>query len=74
VKLRPMLLVRVASVLVIVALVIELASLFWSHPLSFIVFAMVGGAALGAGLLIYLYWLIFGHPAADAPPPSLDKE
>lgn len=57
----PALLLRLASVLVLVALVVELVSLFWSHPLSFIVFAMVGGAALGVGIILYLYWLIVGR-------------
>jgi hypothetical protein len=70
---RSTLLVRLACVLVIVALVIELGSLFWSHPLSFLVFAIVGGAALGAGLLLYLYWLVVGRADHD-PPDSRIKE
>jgi O-antigen/teichoic acid export membrane protein len=68
--------VRLASVLVMLALVIELGSLFWSHPLSFLTFAIVGGAALGAGLLIYLYWLyglVSGRPD-DGPAHSRIKE
>jgi uncharacterized membrane protein len=66
----PTLLLRLASTLVLITLVIELGTLFWSHPLSFIVFATFGGAALAAGLLIYLYWLIFGRtdPAPAEPP------
>ena len=67
------LLVRVASALVIAGLVVELGSLFWSHPLSFIVFAIVGGAALGAGLLLYIYWLVLGRPDVG-PPNSQTKE
>ena len=54
----PALPVRLASTLVLIGLVIELGTLFWSHPLSFIVFATVGGAALAAGLVIYVVWLV----------------
>lgn len=50
--------VRVASALVMLALIIELATLFWAHPLSFIAFATIGGAALFAGIALFLYWLI----------------
>jgi hypothetical protein len=49
---------RAASGLVTLGLLVELGTLFWPHPLSFIVFATVGGAALGAGLLVYLHVLI----------------
>ncbi len=59
--------IRVASTLVLIALVIELVTLFWSHPLSFIVFATAGGAALVSGLVIYLLWLVFGRAPADPP-------
>ena len=56
---RAILLVRLASALILFALVVELGSLFWSHPTSFVVFATVGGGALGLGMLLYLYWLLF---------------
>jgi len=59
--------VRLASTLVLIALVVELVTLFWSHPLSFIVFATLGGAALFAGLVIYLLWLVFGRAPVDPP-------
>jgi hypothetical protein len=67
---RATLLIRLACVLVAVALAIELASLFWSHPLSFLVFAIIGGGALGIGLLLYFYWLIFGRPDMLPPEPT----
>jgi len=57
----PALPIRLASTLVLIALVVELGTLFWSHPLSFIVFATLGGAALAAGLVIYLLWLVLGR-------------
>jgi hypothetical protein len=63
-----MTLIRLASALVLAAIVVELGSLGWSHPLSFILFACAGGAALAAGLLIYFYWLVVGRP--DEVPPN----
>jgi len=70
---RTLVIVRAASILVLVALVIELVTLHWSHPLSFLAFAIIGGAALGAGLLLYVYWMISGHP--DEPSTrSSEKE
>jgi hypothetical protein len=71
---RSTVLVRVASALVMLALLIELATLFWSHPLSFIVFATIGGAALVAGLLLFLYWLIVADRRDATAPPRLTKE
>jgi hypothetical protein len=65
--------VRVASALVVFALLVELVTLFWSHPLSFIAFAVVGGAALGGGVVLYLWWLLFGRPVAT-PGPAPAKE
>jgi hypothetical protein len=54
-------LVRLASALVLIALLVELVSLFVAPPRSFAVFAIIGGAALGGGLLTYLYWLLFSR-------------
>src|SRR5262249_51523191 len=56
---RATLLIRLACALILFALVVELGSLFWSHPTSFVVFATVGGGALVLGMLLYLYWLLF---------------
>jgi hypothetical protein len=46
---------RRASALILVALLVELVRLVWSPPA---VLTLVGGAALGAGLLLYLHWLL----------------
>jgi len=70
---RSTLLLRLACTLAIVALVAELVSLFWIHPLSFLLFVLFGGGALALGLLIYLYWLIAGHPD-ETPASPEDKE
>ena len=63
---RAVLLIRLASALVLLALVLELGSLFWAHPTSFVVFATFGGGALGLGMLLYLYWLLFAAARGSA--------
>jgi len=50
---------RIASALIVLGLVIELISLAWIHPLSFTLFAFIGVLLIGLGILIYLASLIF---------------
>jgi hypothetical protein len=59
---------RVSSALVIVGLFLEIASLLWFHPLSFVLFAFVAATLIGLGILVYLVSLVF--VAAPAPPDS----
>jgi hypothetical protein len=49
---------RVAGVLLILALVVEALSLCWNNALAFMSFVVVGGALFAAGILIFLYSLI----------------
>ena len=49
---------RTAGVLLIFGLAVEACSLFWSHPTAFLLFLFVGGLALLAGVLVYLYALL----------------
>ena len=51
---------RLAGTFIVLGLLIELASLLWSHPLAFIVFIAAGGLLIGVGILIYLYSLVSG--------------
>ena len=55
-------LLRASAILVLVGLAIELGSLTWSHPLAFLLFIVLGGAALVPGILLYLYWLVARRP------------
>jgi hypothetical protein len=59
---------RVSSALVIVGLLLELVSLVWFHPLSFVLFAFVSVTLIGLGILVYLVSLVF--VATAAPPDS----
>jgi hypothetical protein len=52
-------LLRISSGLVIVGLLLEIVSLLWFHPLSFVLFAFVAAALIGLGILVYLASLVF---------------
>ena len=52
-------LLRVSSALIILGLVVEIVSLVWYHPLSFVLFAFVGISLIGLGILVYLVSLAF---------------
>ena len=52
-------LLRIASVLVIVGLGLEIISLLWFHPLSFVLFAFVAVSLIGLGMLVFLASLVF---------------
>jgi hypothetical protein len=53
-------LLQVSSGLIILGLLIEIATLLWFHPLSFVLFAFVGASLIGVGILVYLGSLVFG--------------
>ncbi len=55
-------LLQVSSGLVIVGLLLEIASLLWFHPLSFVLFAFVAASLIGLGILVYLVSLVFVAP------------
>jgi hypothetical protein len=56
---------RIAGVLIIVGLAVEVVSLLWVHPLAFVLFAFVGATLIGLGIVVYFASLIFA-----ANPPS----
>ena len=49
---------RGAGILIALGLSLELVSLFWRHPLSFLLFVFLGGGPLGTGVVLYLYALV----------------
>ena len=51
---------KVSSALVILGLLVEIVSLLWFHPLSFVLFAFVGASLIGLGIVVYLASLVFG--------------
>lgn len=55
-------LLRVSSGLIIVGLALEIVSLLWYHPLSFVLFAFVAATLIGLGILVFLASLVFVVP------------
>jgi len=49
---------RLAGCLLIGGLIVELLTLRWAHPTSFLFFALLGGSLIGLGILYYLYALV----------------
>jgi hypothetical protein len=49
---------KVSSILVSAGLGVEVATLFWSHPLTFVAFILLGGTLVGMGILLYLYSIV----------------
>jgi len=56
---------RFSGLLLIIGLCIEAITLNWIHPIAFIAFFVIGGLFLGAGVLLFLYSVLF-----HSPPPS----
>ena len=49
---------QIAGMLIVVGMLVELISLLWSHPVAFLIFIMVGGVFIIAGVGYYLTSLI----------------
>jgi hypothetical protein len=49
---------RISGALLVSGLLVEAASLFWSHPTAFLLFLFFGGFLLAAGIVVYLYSLL----------------
>ncbi len=58
---------QVSSGLIILGLLVEIVSLLWFDPLSFVFFIFVGVILIGLGILVYLVSLVF---AASSPRES----
>ncbi len=50
--------IRLAGILLIVGLLVELVTLRWSHPTAFLFFLLLGGALMAAGIAVYLLALV----------------
>lgn len=58
-ELRIRRLLQISSGLVIVGLLLEIVSLLWFHPLSFVLFAFLAAVLIGLGILVFLVFLVF---------------
>ena len=50
--------IRLAGIMLIAGLLVELVTLRWSHPTAFLFFLLLGGALLALGIVIYLLSLV----------------
>ncbi|MGB6430223.1 MAG: hypothetical protein WBF06_06530 [Candidatus Acidiferrales bacterium] len=55
--------------MIILGLLVEIVSLLWFHPLSFVLFAFVGATLIGLGILVYLASLVFA-----VSPPTEERD
>jgi hypothetical protein len=62
-------LLRVSSAFVIAGLLLEIVSLLWFHPLSFVLFAFASATLTGFGIVVYLVSLAF-----LAAPPTANRD
>jgi len=56
---------RLAGLLVVLGLIVEAVTLFWSHPTAFLVFLGLGALLVGLGVLCYLFAIVTDP---SAPP------
>jgi len=63
---------RLSGALLIVGLCVEAISLQWIHPIAFLAFFVIGGTFLGAGVLLFLFSIIF-HLSPTNPSDSRSK-
>jgi hypothetical protein len=49
---------KTSGILISGGLLLEVATLYWSHPLTFVAFIVLGGSLVGAGILLYLYSIV----------------
>ena len=58
---------RLSGLLVTLGLIVEMVTLFWSHPTAFLVFLLLGGLLVGAGVLLYLFAIVtYSSPSSEA--------
>lgn len=50
--------IRLAGLLLIAGLLVELITLRWAHPTAFLFFLMLGGTLMALGIIIYLVSLV----------------
>jgi uncharacterized membrane protein YczE len=50
--------IRVAGILLIAGLLVELVTLRWSHPTAFLFFLLLGGVLMALGIGVYLLSLV----------------
>ena len=58
--------IRWSGLLIVVGLIIQMLTLFWTHPLGFMCFLLVGCPLVAAGILLFLYSLVSREEREEA--------
>lgn len=58
--------IRLSGLFLIAGLLVELITLRWSHPTSFLFFLLLGGLLMALGIVIYLLTLVSAENRASA--------
>lgn len=53
--------IRVSGIFLLLGMAVEVITLLWAHPTSFLVFVAVGGLFFLLGLAAYLFSVVFTH-------------
>jgi hypothetical protein len=51
--------VRLAALLELLGIAVEVVSLRWTHPTAFLLFVGIGGLLLAAGIILYLHTAVY---------------
>lgn len=57
--------IRWAGWLIALGLLVQLITLIWNHPLSFMAFILIGVPLMACGVLLFLYSLVAGTHQAS---------
>jgi len=58
--------IRWSGLIIALGLIVQSCTLFWTHPLSFMAFLLIGCPLVAAGILLYLYSLASHHHPSGA--------
>ncbi|HMV50963.1 MAG TPA: hypothetical protein PLD20_17800 [Blastocatellia bacterium] len=58
--------IRLSGLLLIAGLLVELITLRWSHPTSFLFFLLLGGLLMALGIVVYLLTLVSAENKSSA--------
>ena len=61
---------RIAGILILLSLIVEMISLVWNHPLSLTAFLIAGGVLLAAGTVTYLRENVFSSRVCEEQAQS----
>jgi hypothetical protein len=58
--------IRWSGALIVLGLAVQMLTLFWTHPLAFVCFLLIGCPLVAAGIIAFLYSLV-SHDALTRP-------